>query len=389
MQHTVYSCFAEDVEKRLNQLAKKAERYGVPFSFSRGVEHPQTIRVYNYDYANLVQYVEAEYVVSAVDFDVDCDTLIRANGWKVIAHIEHGENGNIVTAIGDSDIDDAWYKIPARCDHCNTNRFRSVTFIVEHENGERRQVGKSCLKDYTGIAPSAALMFAEITNLFPDMNCDHDVWNERGLARMYDVQTILAHAFDSIKEKGYAKSDSQHSTKNAVIEKLEADSIPSEDGKKTAADMVVWLRNRDEHEEWDYVSSIERDCISLAKSGYAKVNHVGRLAYIPVAYGKWLDEKAKHEVEEAKKANCVSEYVGQIGERITFKATVASFITSWETMYGMTFLYKFEDGGGNVYVWFSSKAVDVHSGDTVKGTVKNHSERGGVKQTIITRCAIK
>lgn len=385
MVFTVYAHMAPEVIKKLDRIVKKAERYGVPFSYTVGDEHPQKVAVYAIDYVNNVQYVDQTFTVAGVDIDINCDGLVKANGWTVLAHIEHGEAGNIVTAIGEAEISPDWYTTPARCDHCGTNRIRTVTFIVENESGERRQVGKSCLKDYTGIAPSVALMWAEVVNIFPNMDCSDGEWHERQPSMMYKTSTILAHAVDTIKTHGYIKSDYPNSTRNAVVELVKTDAVPSEDALKTADEMIAWLNGIGTD-----VIGIERDCAPFARSGYAKIKHIGRLAYMPIAYKQYIERKAAEEAKELarEKAAKTSAYVGNIGDRVEFVAETAELVTSWETMYGRTFLYKFTDENGNVFIWFASGAFDEHNSIKVRGTVKKHEERDSVKQTIITRCKI-
>lgn len=424
MIRTIYADTLEEVTKRLDRLAKKAERYGVPFSYTVGEEHPQQVAVYAIDFINNEQSVDQVYTVAAIDIDLNCEGFVKANGWKVLAHIEHGDKGNIVNAFG-VEIDPAWYTAPARCDHCGTNRNRAVTFIVEHEDGTRRQVGKSCLKDYTGIAPSVALMWAEVVDLFPDLDCSREQWSERRPTPMLETRVVLAHAWDSIKAKGYRKSDDRDSTRDAVIDLLKKDAIPSEEGVKAAGELIAWLiergqkgdaenaeltalwkevshgeeddgdprywnRAREINNAWDHVSDLEMNCVPYARSGYLKANGIGRLCYIPVAYKKFMERKARAEALEAARAASAasSNYVGKVGDRIDFLAVRAEFITSWETQYGHTFLYKFTDENGNVYVWFASGAFEERPGMKVRGTVKNHSERDGVKQTILTRCKV-
>ena len=129
-RYTVYASKAEDVRKRLEKLAKKAVRYNVPFSFVEGAEHPQTIRVTSLDPATHTIVETGRYTVAAVDFDIECDELVRANGWSVRAKVEHGKNGNIVTGIGAKPVDEGWYNAPAVCEHCKTSRFRSVRSVA-------------------------------------------------------------------------------------------------------------------------------------------------------------------------------------------------------------------------------------------------------------------
>lgn len=175
--YTVYASKIEEVQKRLDRLAKKAANYNIPFSYTICEEHPQTVAIREHD-AHVV-WTAITFVVSAVDVTVNCEDLIRANGWTIRAKVEHGEHGNIVTSIGDKPVSSEWYTAPARCDHCKTNRFRSVTYFCENEAGDIRQVGRTCLKDYTGISSATAAMWAEVQDiLVDDMSYTAHEWDD-------------------------------------------------------------------------------------------------------------------------------------------------------------------------------------------------------------------
>ena len=425
----IYTCYwhmADEAKKRLDRIAKKAAKYGIPFSYTVGEEYAKRVNVYAVDPADShTQYLKTWYNVAAVDFDIDCDALVKNDGWTLCAKIEHGDKGNIVTSIGDAEIDPAWYTAKSRCDHCGTNRFRAVTFICR-KNGEYKQVGRTCLKDYTGIAPEAAVMFAEVSDLFPgdEWEMEEREFAGSGVARMYDVTEVIAHACDAIAKHGYIKSEYQNSTKEQVFDALDGKADPTAESMTKAAVIVEWLKERgvkaradqkeldrlyhmaydgdydirDErlHREyiakrdrWDRVGDLERNCAVMAESGFAKANHIGMLAYIPIAYDKYMERKAREEQREAERAaQSVSAHVGNVGDRITINTATATLITSWETQYGWTYLYKFTDADNNVFVWFASRCVNVTDGATIKGTVKDHTERDGVKQTVLTRCKI-
>ena len=92
MIFTVYADKAEEVSKRLDKLAKKAARYNVPFSYTISDEHPETVNVFD-DFSHKAGF----YKVAAVDFDIACEELIKANGWTVLAKVEHGDKGNVVS----------------------------------------------------------------------------------------------------------------------------------------------------------------------------------------------------------------------------------------------------------------------------------------------------
>lgn len=424
MTFTVYAELAPEVSKKLDRLAKKAERYEIPFSYTVSEEHPQTVAVRDVDHATQTIHTVNTYTVAAVDFDVECDGLIRANGWTVRAKIEHGENGNIVTGFGTAEVNREWYKAPARCDHCRSNRFRSVTFICE-KDGEMRQVGRTCLHDYTGISPATAAMWAEIQDLMDrGTDCTRSEWEDNRPTPMHDVLSILAHACDTIREFGYRKSAETNSTRDMVTKRVMSNEEPSAEALDRAADIRDWLIGRNEkaaaddaelrelwdlhcaadddgderywgrvreiNNAWDAVGDLERNCFPLALSGYAKLSHIGRLVYMPVAYERFLERKTQAEQRESARAAAAasSEYVGEVGKRLTITTASAELVTSWEGFYGVTFLYRFTDEGGNVFVWRASRSIEVSDNMTIKGTVKEHSEYNGVKQTVISRCAV-
>lgn len=432
MRYTIYASQSEEVQKRLERLAKKAARYSVPFAYSIGDEHPETVRVMDYDPVNHCQFVANRYTVAAVDVEIECDGFIKANGWTIRAKVEHGEGGNIVTGIGQGEIRPEWYTAAPRCEHCNTARPRSITYFCENEAGEIRQVGRTCLHDYTGISPATATMWAEVQDIFSaGMDCSPEEWEGRRSGLMFSVDKVIAHACDSIREYGYRKSSDLGSTREKVTALVENGSEPTPVAVEEAGRIMAWVSSLDAvvrkedqerrdawnegraraiadgytaedfdndvycdissryvHDVPSKVGDLERNCIPMVLSGYAKPHHFGRLVYLPLAYKKYLERKAREERREAERvaAAATSAYVGSVGERITVKMATAVLVTSWENAYGMTFLYKFTDEHGNVYIWYASRSIQASDGMTIKATVKDHNERDGVKQTVITRC---
>lgn len=102
------------------------------------------------------------------------------------------------------------------------------------------------------------------------------------------------------------------------------------------------------------------------------------------------ETKAQDAVNEIKYANVesVSEYVGEIGSREEFTLTVKKAIAIYGA-YGTSTMHIMEDEDGNVFVW-TTAAKDLEEGATyvLKGTIKDHKEYRGVKQTVLTRCKI-
>lgn len=88
--------------------------------------------------------------------------------------------------------------------------------------------------------------------------------------------------------------------------------------------------------------------------------------------------------------DAASNYVGVIKTRIEFEAHVIGVYGS-EGFYGHTDIVKFRDADGNLFVWFASGYTGLEREDriSIKGTIKEHSEFRGVKQTALTRCKFK
>ena len=86
-----------------------------------------------------------------------------------------------------------------------------------------------------------------------------------------------------------------------------------------------------------------------------------------------------------------TEWFGEIGKRVTIRGT-CECVTRWNTAYGCTSVYKFTNGE-NIFTWKTSLLIDedlVGTGKllTVTGTIKEHKEYRGEKQTELTRCKI-
>lgn len=115
------------------------------------------------------------------------------------------------------------------------------------------------------------------------------------------------------------------------------------------------------------------------------------------------DENGNHPaVDKIKLANAKlnaelsrSEYVGEIGKRLELKVTYKKTLTFEKFKYGYydtsyIYVHMFEDQNGNVFTWKTTNWLDAQPNEivTMKGTVKEHVEYKGIKQTALTRCKI-
>lgn len=82
-----------------------------------------------------------------------------------------------------------------------------------------------------------------------------------------------------------------------------------------------------------------------------------------------------------------SMHVGMAGEKLEFIGLKVFMSVEKETDFGIVTVLGFEDGAGNVLIWFASGQKKYQRGDVVslKATVKGFDESEGVRKTVITR----
>lgn len=113
---------------------------------------------------------------------------------------------------------------------------------------------------------------------------------------------------------------------------------------------------------------------------------------------KVMTKEKAEELKARMELNAKSEFFGQVGQKVSVKVKVER-TACFDTAFGTTFVTTMRDEKDNVVVYkgkcLEIKKTDgyldcVKAGDEfeIKGTVKNHSEYKGVKQTYIQRVKI-
>ena len=148
--------------------------------------------------------------VSIPVYIVKIISKVKVNNWTIVATVEHipTQDGIIIEPVyveGLSvTIPESFYKEKRiKCDHCDTVRDRNYGAIVYNtETKEFRMVGRSCLKEYTGIDPTMLLALAHVQNV-----ARH--WDPIGQYKFkyYDVNDVLLIATAAIRLFGYQKPE--------------------------------------------------------------------------------------------------------------------------------------------------------------------------------------
>ena len=305
--------------------------------------------------------------------------------------------GNMLRAIPGVELPIVYRDSKPHCDHCKIERGWKSTFIVKHADGTYKQVGRQCLKDFTGHAdPEALARMAEILmelNAICEGGEDYDeegMAGGRGLQR-FSVASLLNIAACIVRMDGWKPSAFDDSTKSTLggymfAEKDEFTRYQkrypiSEADKAIGEKTLEWLQELGEqHDLNDYLHNLSM----IGKAGSIEAKSFGLLASAIPAYLR-VEEKlimARHE-------RLTSNHVGVEGKRQEMTLTLAS-MSYHETMYGTTARSKYFDEAGNIVIWWSGSAHEMAPGTRVrvKATVKKHDEYEGVKQTVATRLVV-
>lgn len=124
------------------------------------------------------------------------------------------------------------------------------------------------------------------------------------------------------------------------------------------------------------------------------------LEFVKIKWEEMLDEsgiilsedaqKEKFFKEEEPPVSTSSEFVGEIGQKITVKVKLVKkkyFRSKYGTLVNS---YIFLDQKDNVFVWFTTTKPELLEGNMyiLTGTIKNHIEYNGSKENVLVRCKL-
>nr|CAI9751343.1 hypothetical protein DGKKSRWO_DGKKSRWO_CDS_0063 [uncultured phage]CAI9752226.1 hypothetical protein CVNMHQAP_CVNMHQAP_CDS_0063 [uncultured phage] len=183
--------------------------------------------------------------------------------------------------------------------------------------------------------------------------------------------TLLAHCVDAIAQfGGYVKDKVIEQAWNNSVENKE----PSKEAVKSAEQIIEFFYKNADKLTSDFLQNV----CTCAVTQY--VGRSGYIAYAPVAYEKLVSQLEQQETEK------LSEYVGNIGDKNEFDVVVIKS-TGFDGQFGYTFINVFNiKDTNNQLVWTTTtKSYEVGTQLKIKGTIKDHREYNGVKQTVLTR----
>lgn len=209
MEYAIYEGNMGRLEKKLTHIFNKCKAYGCDFHYHQTGEVFKRLKDENgYEYTARFILVEVE------------GTAVM-NNWEFIASVEHTKNGNIFTGVQGVKVPERFFTRNPVCEHCKSNRYRKYTYIVRNkETGEFKQVGKSCLKDFThGMSAEAVIQYTSLFDtLIEGERPYHGCHAEHYLLK----EEYLAYVAETIRHFGYIRANDGRSTASRAMDYYEA-----------------------------------------------------------------------------------------------------------------------------------------------------------------------
>lgn len=401
IEKTVYVSRVRDFQIEIGRLNKKAVRIGV-----------EPITIIALGKVTKVRHIvtkdeDGNEDVREFPMDVEHFRLSLPEPancqWEPIAKITPLDNGDAfaepMPAGTQADADRAKSLDPQNCDHCHTSRDRAISYVVRHKTDRRvLQLGRNCFGDYVGKDTLRALEFQAV--IMANMGGDEDgFWGEGGGRRSVPVVKV----FDCVLVAEVLRRT--EGWKNNVKNEYSGD-IEVEGTHRIAGPLAIQISNSDPSPRaaklLDLVTDADRDTTAaiIARMQDETVSdefgqtlqNVSQYDWVPnrkanlVAYMGQFLQNADRRAREAQ-LNAKRVYVGTVGQREVFSDLTCIRVPSFDTDFGTVYVNTFEDADGNVLIWKTgSICFEVGCKLALQGTVKDHSEYNGTKQTILSRC---
>jgi hypothetical protein len=385
----------------LTKINKRAAKLGIPgVQWTVGPLQTKVISgPADSDGASLIER-EARKVEVWHDFTLTTE-VVKLAGWTFVATLDHTSEAGVILRIVPGDtIPTSYREATAVCDHCGFDRRRNETFVVRHDDGTLKQVGRQCLRDFLGVDPTKAARNAEF-NMIAAEACESEFDGMGGGSNDFvATEDFMIASATAIRVFGWrSRKTAREFGKSATADdammilfpgrpdtrtQAEKDSVKATEADIAQAKAAIeWARSlRNGHELSDY----EHNVVVVASGEVLSRKSTGIAASIIPAFARATEQEINR-----RKAAAVSDHVGTVGTRETFKGLTVASERTWANNFGTTHLYTFVDAVGNRIKWFASSDQHLNQDDVIdlKATVKEHGDYKGIKETTVTRAKVQ
>lgn len=325
----------------------------------------------------------------------------KYEGWTFLATLSPNGDKNLLLLVPGHEVDLSRYvEVVGVCEHCNKIRRRNETFVVQHENGDLKAVGRSCLKDFLGhqSPEQIANYAAALCGLEDDLTDNSDLVDTESLSTreatyvgLYHWLCVASafHRIDGFVSRARADETGNVSTTTQMMNWMFGRHIvaawkerytPTESDKEIAAKTIEWMKTLEPSED-----NFRTNLRTLAETGCVSAKGFGIATSAVPVYLRHLSDQAKREASPAS-----NEYIGVVGEKIQEEVEVVRKHI-FDSFYGQNCVHTMVNDKQQTIVWFASNSaewLEIGCRYKISAVVKKHDTYRSVKQTTINRLKI-
>lgn len=349
--------------------------------------------------------------VEYTEVTISASDSLKMAGWRLIGVVAADavdQNGHVVPMVTNvpGETFDGTIADAQLCQHCNTRRYRTETFILRHDDGREMQVGRQCIRDFLGHDPAALLAGLDAFRSLMISDDERESWG-RSAPSVWSVDDVIMAGARIVAVTGFYVSRLK-AEESALLDRplistasdafrlltparteYDRDFVTehpiSETAQRIFDNTKDALANLKPSNEW------EDKLASYANIAQVGARHVGTLVSSVILGMRLEERKAK------AAARPESRHFGTVGQRVTVEATVL-FTKEFDGNYGTTTLIKFSTPDGDAQWWRSgalygpdAETFAIGQTVTLTGSVKAHElDRFDSRPiTVLTRCKVQ
>jgi hypothetical protein len=372
--------------ERVEQLNRRAEKLGVePIVVTFGTREPRS--------RPTKQGSTEHFWVLPTTVSL---TTIKLNGWSFVAKLVHlGTPQVVVLNAPGEKAPEEFRTVAPTCDHCQVQRNRNETFVLRHESGTHKRVGRQCLKDFLGhesseVLAGSAQYLLDASDLARD--AEDDEWLGPSRTEAYPgVLDYMIIAATVIRLDGWVSSNNARDTgcestasKSFFVCRTNNKDIlhaykPTSEDEQAARDALEWGKSLGEKQhltdyEHNVFAALQPPCVHRTTLGI-------------VASAVAMSQREKEQLRLAKHSRpTLDAHFGKVGERVTFQGYLER-TQDVQSIMTMSVLHHLRTLDGHIISWFCTGKELEPSNElrTFTATVKGHRVFNGVKQTTVSR----
>lgn len=405
---SILAHYRDAAREKLAKVAKRAAKYGQEISWT---ERPYVETVKRIDWSGEKREIE----IHRIEFEIS-GSAPRVGDHKFLAALENVPGGVMISAVRGAEIGPAGRNWDGRCEHCHQPRQRVYGYVVEDGKGERKIVGKSCLRDYLGTDVPVGLL--AMFQFDPEREIGGDEEGGWGGYGRWEESTlgVIAAARAAIAIWGWRPSSHEGMNtasyvnlifgqvqyyKGQEINKEERAQLRAELKAKAdhyyevANQVIEWGKNMNPRNDYEHNLKIALNSDFVIGKTFNLV--ISACAAFDRQVAREDEIKAKREAERAARAaRPKSFHLGQPGERLERIVTIERKIGLPDNGFGPSILFSMQADDGPILKWITSSSpmfgkdyVDTGQRFKIDFTVKAHGEFRDEAETRVLRVKFK